>query len=314
MNHSRKFRSKLKIAHAIAVQPDIADELVTPYIKDMEVKVMKFNLPGWDESSRTVPSMNMISRLIYLSDDEPDDPYCLNKFRIRPQVYDSRSENYLQLSNNRIIHELEDGRLNPTAFDTALSQWCSKYGVNYEYVSYFQSVITYCRTILPISSTNEGTNSQRIKAMKELLSLAGKGITTDKAIKKAIDLQKGVEESNKQDYYLARRFYEYGLAAKQIKGMMLNPAYFEMWDSRLVDANRITTDNRTAKKTRSVGILTQCMFCYRFHYQDTKGRNKLSKYCPDHKNDFNNWGTYLSKNTKFKESDVYRDGFYRFEF
>lgn len=275
---------------------------------------MKFNLSGWDESSRTVPSMNMISRLIYLPDDEPDDPYCLNKFRIRPQVYDSRSENYLRLLNNRIVEELEDNRLNPNAFDTALSQWCSKYGVNYEYVSYFQSVITYCRSILPISSTNEGANSQRIKAIRELLSFVGEGITTDAAIRKIVSHQDDVEKSNKQNYYLARRFYEYGLAVKQIKGMMLNPAYFEMWDARLVEANRLNTDNRIAKKTLSVGILTQCMFCYRFHYQDTKSRNKLSKYCPDHKNDFNNWGRYLSKNTKFKESHVYRDGFYRLEF
>ena len=313
MNHSRKFRSKLKIAHAIAVQPDLADEFITPYIKDMEVKVMKFNLFDGCESARTVPSMNMINRLIYLPDDEPGETYCLNKFRIRPQVYDPKSENYLRLLSNRIVDRLEDNRRNPDPFDTALSQWCNEHNVNYEYVSYFQSVITYCKEILPVSSTNEDTNSKRIKAMRELLSLVEKGITTDAALKKTVSHQNDVEKSIEQDYYLSCRFYEYAIAKKNIKGMMLNPAWFEMWDARLVDANRINTDNRTAKKTRSVGILTQCMFCYRFHYQNTKGRNNLSKYCPDHKRDFDNWGTYLLKNTKFKESDVYRDGFYRFE-
>jgi hypothetical protein len=219
INHSRDFRSKLKIAYTIAVHPDWADDSITPYIKDMEVKVMRFNL-------------------------------------------------------------------------------CD---------------ITYCRTILPVSSSNEGTNSKRIKKMRELLSFVGKGLTTDAALRKTSSLQKEVEEAIEQDYYLACRFRNYGIALKYIKELMSSPAWLEMWDARLIDAKRINTDNRTAKKRPSVGILTQCMFCYRFHHQDTKGRNSLSKYCPDHENDFNNWRDELKKETNFKQSKVYRDGFYRYE-
>jgi hypothetical protein len=314
MNHSRDFRSKLKTAYTIAVHPDWADDSITPYIEDMEVKVMRFKLFDGNESHQVVPTIDMINRLIYFPDNDPDDPYCLNKFRIRPQVYDPISENLLRLLSNRIIDELEDSRLNPTPYDTALSQWCDLHGVNYEYVSYFQSIITYCRTILPVSSSNEGANSKLIKKMRELLSLTGKRITVDAALRKTSSIQKEVEEAIEQDYYLACRFLDYGIAVKYIKGMMLSPDWSEMWDARLVDAERINTDNRTAKKPRTVGFLTQCMFCYRFHPQDTKGKNKLSKHCPDCKKSFDNWGTYLRLNTEFKESHVYRDGFYRCKF
>ena len=153
--------------------------------------------------------------------------------------------------------------------------------------------------------------------MRGLLLLDKRLYRIDDEQKKIVSLQNEVEEAIKQDYYLSCRFPEYGRALKHIRGMMLSPAYSEMWDAHLDDAKRINSDNRTAKKRQSSvsepGFLTQCIFCYRFHLQNTRGRNTLSKYCSDHEKTFDNWGTYLLlKNTEFKQSDVYRDGFYRY--
>ena len=218
---------------------------------------------------------------------------------------------------------LDRKRINPNSFDLALRDWCGKHDVSYELVNYFKNVIEYCHLILPGTYSNPDKGSENVKALTEIDTLA-ENVDYSNALGEKSQLTDRLHEAFKRDYYLSRRFPEYGLAVTFIYRMEQHPTYVkELRTAQLDEASRINTENRTDDKKRSsgefdCGILTQCMFCYRFHNQDPSKRspkgkkNTLSKYCPDCKKSFDNWGTYLRLKREFRELDVYRDGFYRY--
>jgi hypothetical protein len=93
----------------------------------------------------------------------------------------------------------------------------------------------------------------------------------------------------------------------------------ELRSAQFEEARHANTENRKDEKKRYSGkfdcrILTQCMFCYRFHLQDPTGRKtRLHRHCPDCKKRYENWRKYLHKKSDILQSDIYRDGFYRFQ-
>jgi hypothetical protein len=315
MHDFRRVISGLTIDNAMAAYPELINKfpIFTPKIgsiKVMRFELFKYKIPG------LIPNLTMIERLICLPATESDDPYHLENYRIRPQTYDVESENLLVCRNNRVTAWLDNKRINPTNFDTSLSVWCEKYNISYELVSYFQNVIKYCRLILPGTYSNPDKGSKNIKAFKKIDPFLEDADCLSE-IEKSSQLTKELREAYKRDYYLSRRFPEYGLAVNFIYRMEQHPTYItELRAVHFDEAERINTENRTNEKKRYSGdldclILTQCMFCYKFHLQDPSRRNSLSRYCPDHHKTFDNWGTYLIQKGEFKQSEVYRDGFYR---
>jgi len=315
MNHSKPVISGLTIAHVIAAYPSIIAEF--PFITSdiEEMKVMRFELFDGYRFPAIVPNIKIIQQLIYFPDNDLGDPYHLNKYRVRPQVSHPESEKLLVFVSNLLVDKLDNKRLNPSPFDLALSKWCHKHGIDYELVNYFQNVITYCRLILPVSSPNPDTDSKIHKALKDVFFLDKKVNMLDE-LRQRSGIPSNVDEAIERDYYLSCRFPEYDRAIYQICQMEQQPAYTEMRKAHLDDANRINADVRTNEKARrtgsETGVLSQCMFCYRFHTQDTRSRNRLSKCCSDCKGSFDTWTTFLRLKGEFKQSEVYRDGFYRY--
>jgi hypothetical protein len=321
MNHSRHIFSGLTIANVIEAyrkcEPDLIHKfpVFTPNIRMMKVmrfELFAYNIPG------IIPNLKMVERLIYMPEVESDDPYHLERYRVRPQMSDSESEDFLVSRNNRLTAWLDRKRINPTSFDLALSDWCRKHDVSYKQVSYFKNVIEYCRLILPGTYSNPDKGSENIKALKKLDNLA-ENVDYSNALGENSQLTDRLHETFKRDYYLSRRFPEYEMAVTFIYRMEQHPTYIkELRTAHLDEASRINTENRTDDNKRASGefdckILTQCMFCYRFHKQDPVKQARLSKYCPDHEKDFNTWRKYLTGKGVFKQSHVYRDGFYRYQ-
>lgn len=299
----------------MAAYPFIAElPFITPAIEEM--KVMRFELFEGCGFPAIIPNIKTIQQLIYFPDNDLGDPYHLNRFRVRPQVSHLESEKLLCFASNLLVDKLDNKRLNPSTLDLALSEWCSKHGIDYELVNYFQNVINYCRLILPVSSPNPDTDSKIQKALKNVLFL-DKKVNMLEELKHRSGVPNKIDEAIERDYYLSCRFPEYDFAINQIYQMEQHSAYTQMRKAHFDDAERINADVRTNEEARyngsDTGVLRQCMFCYRFHTQDTKGRNTLSKYCPDHEKTFDNWGTYLRLKKEFDQSKVYRDGFYRYQ-
>ena len=248
MNHSKPVISGLTISHVIAAYPSIAElPFITPAIEKM--RVMRFELFEGYGFPVIIPNIKTIQQLIYFPDNDSDDPYHLNKYRVRPQVSHPESEELLCFVSNLLVDKLDNKRITPSPFDLALKEWCLKHSVNYELVNYFQNVINYCRLILLASSTNPDTDSNIQKALNDVLFL-DKNVNPLDELRKRSDFPNKVDEAIERDYYLSCRFPEYDMAINQIYQMEQHSAYTEMRKAHFDEAKRINADVRTNEKAR----------------------------------------------------------------
>jgi hypothetical protein len=267
------------------------------------------------ESNVTIPSMETLLKLLMMPSKNDPDPYCIEKYRIRPQLFDTESEKLFVKRNDALISWLEARISSPTAYDVALCNWCKRHNIDYQLVNYFHNVVKYCRLICPGMPSNPDKCSKILKAMKEVDSSY---ITGDKfnflsyksELRQRSKCLTDIDKLDKSHVCLSSRFSEYKLAFSLLCKMESSRAYIELRPAVYEEYQRVSAENRKSDKKRYGGesdgrILTQCIFCYRFHLQETSGRNRLSKHCPDCEGRYEKWRTYIRLKHGLKQSDVY---------
>jgi hypothetical protein len=279
----------------------------------------------------TVPSREMLKEFLITPFENCHDIYHLERHRVDSYLFDKESESLFVSRNKVVVDWLEQRRANPTPFDTALCDWCRRHNIDYELVNYFHNVIKYCRSICPGMPSNPDKGSKILKALEDVdnssseyqkyLNENGFDFSHYQSdVREKSECSTYFDKKQKSHIYLSSRFPEYALAFNTILAMETSEAYGELRPAFYADFQRINAENRTTDKQRYGGVydsrvMTQCLFCYRFHLQETKKtketdkRTRLSKHCPDCEGRYNNWRTYIRKKHNILQSDVYIYGF-----
>jgi hypothetical protein len=242
------------------------------------------------DSIALLPSNAILDRLIRFPKTPYHDLYNLEKFRIRPQIFNRESQLLLQERSNQIIFHI---RVHPlTVYEQALVRWSQEKGINPEETLFRHSLIFYCESILP----EENTNQKKEKKIEDAIK---KSITIDRTHWEQCEYDyqnldwRYFLNSRRQVNSLVNRFHEYRSAkdyfAKFFESVNPNDcrkAYLDEYTQVNLENGRVNrlkekvskTGNQVELTSSTQTILTQCLFCYRFHLQTS--RSNLSRYCP----------------------------------
>jgi hypothetical protein len=268
----------------------------------------KFSAPALNIFTSLVPSQQMLRELIVFPEiTATEKPTYVERYQIRPQICDLESERLLVERNHEVVHWLNKRLKSPTPLDVATREWCERHDFNYGVINYFENIIRYCQLILPGMPPSKAVRT-KLHKVYETAQDPSKLILND--LKNGIGNAGYATWLDNRELVLLSRFEEYRNAIVLLTHVKKNPLYISEMKTA-IDANnkQVRSDSRTDEKDRLSGefdtrILTQCLICYRFHLQESKGRNRLKKYCPDHKVIYENWISYLTKHTDYKEAGV----------
>jgi hypothetical protein len=240
-----------------------------------------------------LPSDSILDRLIRFPSSLYIDTYRLDKYRIKPQVFDEESQLFLQKRSNTIVEYLLSSPL--TEYEIKISKWCEDNYRNSGVILFHKKLIDYCNYILP------GLNSNRKKESVIAAVSRGEWNPSDpdfRAKYKNIDWVYW-RKKKRDRFSLMKRFPEY-IGAKATlqwidnkfdKSIFLDEhdsinkdnTWFENHKNNLFGKNgSLQKFKGTLPLTLGKGTLTQCLFCYRFHLQHLgKGNKKssLSRCC-----------------------------------
>jgi len=261
-------------------------ETEIPIIKDGWVK-LRCNI---GDSIMLLPSDAILDRLIRFPKTQYHNLYNLDNFRIRPQVFDTESQLLLQKRSNLIVDYIMEHRL--TVYEQALVKWSQERDLNPVETLFRHNLIFYCESILSENNTNQ-------KKEKEIENIIKRSriINYTYLIPCEYDYQnlnwRYFYKSRQQVGSLVNRFHEYRSAkdylskfVKSVEPDDYRKAYLAEYTQVNLENGRVIGAKEKASKTgqqidptlSTQSILTQCLFCYRFHLQVSKP--KLSRYCP----------------------------------
>ena len=244
-------------------------------------------------SDMFLPSDEILDRLIRFPTSLYVDTYRLDKYRIRPHVFDEESQLLLQMRSNLIVEYFLNSPL--TEYETKISQWCEEHDRNPTVAIFDKKLVDYCDFILP------GLNPNRKKDNAIAVALRGEWNPSDPDFRTKYNNVDWAywHKRKREEFSLIKRFSEYGSAAATIGwivGKLDKSVFLDEYDQ--VNKERTWFENHknnlfgkegSLRKFKGIlplelpeGTLTQCLFCYRFHLQYLgKGNKKssLSRCC-----------------------------------
>lgn len=278
-------------------------------------------IDGWikirvvvSNSEMFLPSDEILDRLIRFPTSLYIDSYNLDKFRIKPQVFDGDSQLLLQSRSNQIVDYLLECPL--TDYESKIVKWCQDNNRNSSVIIFYKKLVDYCELILP--GLNPNIKKDRIIAA---VSRGDWNPADDDFRERYKNVDWVYWDKRKRDEKaLINRFSEYGGAngtinwiVEKIGDDLLLDEYDQINKERKWfenHRNNLWGKNGSLRKfqgtlplTLPEGTLTQCLFCYRFHLQYLGGGSKkssLSRCCDrdeckkkNHywENDLQTWGT-----------------------
>ena len=256
-----------------------------------------------DGLAMQIPSQKLLEELIRFPQDvkyypDPSDPFNVDHYRIRDRDEDLDNQLLLQSRSNWIVGQLAEQIHNPSEFEKELFLWCDNLGVSSGTARYYLTIIKYCQKILPGASTNPERNSSLITTLiglEPIESVDGEQQVYDFTVirdrsgdTKYFDKTYLTIESRK------RRFSEFREAIDWLGSLGKTTVFHNVMSKAIHDEAREINKNHEKKKkqrtddrksestkdsnnTLDYRILTQCVFCNRFHLQEPK--SKLSRYC-----------------------------------
>ena len=257
-------------------------------------------IDGWTKIRVTVgdsemflPSDEILDRLIRFPTYRYNDIYNLNKFRIKPQVFDRDSQLLLQERSNQIIDYLLKCPL--TDYESRIVQWCQENGRNSTSVLFQKKIVDYCEFILPGLNPNVDKDSMIEAVARKAWNPSDPDF---RARYKNVNWVYW-DKRKRDEKALIDRFPEYGCANKTISWIAKKISdEFILDEYKRINGERKWFKNhknnlfgkkgslRKFKDTLPLelpnGTLTQCLFCYRFYLQTVGGGGKkssLSRCC-----------------------------------
>ena len=273
------------------------------------------------DTIKLLPSDELLNRLIRFPKSVYPDYYNLEKFRIRPQVFYLKSQLILQERSNLIVEYILGCQL--TAYEMRIVKWCEEHGRNPTLVLFDMKLMLYCEQILPGLNPNP-KKDRVIAAISRSVGIDG---WTPKE-KSFQDKYKRVnwaywDRRKRDEKSLMNRFLEYGQASGCVNSIVRKIGDESIY---LDEYDRINKENdrynrlrnkpyKYSKKgdcrvfTNNFRILTQCLFCYKFHLQDPKP--PLSRHCESDKCKSQNyaWENSLDSGDALKQGGVPLSGF-----
>jgi hypothetical protein len=250
-----------------------------------------------------IPSQKLLEELIRFPKidkryPDPSDPFNVDYYRIRDRDEDLDNQLLLQSRSNWIVSSISCELLSPSPLDRAIYSYCSKHNLCFESIYYRLNLIKYCQRILPGTGSNPDKNSKLITAFMGMKPEAkGKEHRTydfsEPRLKSGEEKYFNKLESNFESRI--RRFSEFAEAVDFLEILSTRPSFDDELHQIILDQAREInknhekrkqqrTDDRNSQSTKDSNnialdyrILTQCLFCNRFHLQEPK--SKLSRYC-----------------------------------
>lgn len=263
------------------------------------------------------PNASELSNLIRFPRLPYTNPYYLEKFRIRPQVYDPDSQILLQQRSNLVVEYWVNSPLNE--YETHLLEGVTD-SDRRAFLIFVMGVIFYQSHILPVWKIDPVSNNAFMSVMRglsikewmpESQSFRDKYEHLDW---KMWDRDKRESNAITERFIFNKEINEILICRLVLTGDIKNVAY-DSYDRICSEYRRhIKWKERQPQTTRdSINqVLTQCLFCYRFHLQDSKIRR--SRDCPickgqPGKTQYQKWKRHIEKlkeseRIDFNQSDV----------
>jgi hypothetical protein len=256
-----------------------------------------------------IPSQKLLEELIRFPKidnryPDPSDPFNVDYYRIRDRDEDLNNQLLLQSRSNWIVSSISRELLSPSPLDRAIYSYCIKHDICFESVYYRLNLIKYCQKILPGAGTNPDKNSKLITAFA--------GVKPESRSKEYRtydfnDFTEAALRNGKGKYFdkldssfktRIRRFSEFREAVKFLDVLSARPSFDDELHEIILDQSReLNKNHRKRKQQRTKDrksqksqltkdsnntsldyrILTQCLFCNRFHLQEPTP--ELSRSC-----------------------------------
>jgi hypothetical protein len=294
-------------------------------------KTKIISIDGWTKIRFTIcgnekflPSDEILDRLINFPTWQYVDIYNLDKFRIKPQLFDRDSHLLLQSISNQIVNYLFFTPL--TDYESKIIQWWEEDNRDPAYIIFRKKLADYCEFIQPALPSNYKKDS--------IIAAVSRG-EWNPADPDFRDRHKNVDwnywrRRKREEFSLIRRFPEYGSAAASVRWVadeIGNDLYLDEYDQVNREKkwfenhrNNLFGRNGSLRKFKGTlpleldkGMLTQCLFCYRFHrqYLGSGGKKSSLSRCCDReeckkKNHY--WENNFPLNYNIKYTDIASSG------
>jgi hypothetical protein len=277
-----------------------------------------------------IPSQKLLEELIRFPKidkryPDPSDPFNVDRYRIRDRDEDLDNQLLLQFRSNWLINEIDKSRYSPSEYEKAIFSFCNEYSLCTESIYYRLKLMAYCRNILPSENVNPDKNSILIRKFSRLDPVANSlgDLTYD--LEETLSQNTSVNAYQKKQVLLLesirRRFSEFNEAWGYMNYLSSSSLYHKHFlnihhkdlliQNRSNERKRKRRNNdRKSQPTKDSNnvipdyrILTQCLFCNRFHLQEP--RPELSRYCQRSECDLK-WKAWKQslKNTKSIDIDT----------
>jgi hypothetical protein len=258
------------------------------------------------DDGRTVklPSHTLLQELVNFPKvdkryPDPSDPFNVDYYRFRNREVDLDNQLILQERSNWIVYSLYQQSLNLPPFEKALYFYCNRHNIDFESVLYRFKLISYCQKLLPGKSANPDKNSKLITAfsgMKPVPNNSNERIYDFEGSLKNSEYLKYLSKLDSSFESKRRRFSEFNDAYIYLENLARRPSFDDELHQIILEQGLLITQNNERQKKRRTKarnkkntgvdkdgmnldyrILTQCLFCNRFHLQEPK--SALSRYC-----------------------------------
>lgn len=288
----------------------MTDSTQEPKIIDRFVRI-EFLVDG---ERKQIPSQQMLEALIYFPKSDAPDPYNIEGYRqrndLRNRKYDS-GENQLILMeySNQLINDFDVYSLSENVGE--IIRWYERNNLSYHKYFYAELMCFYCHHILPPTTSRYTAISgnleiEELNAQGDIQKLVNAKYESQNNIKK-IDIEESEIQAviEKYPYYSKKVLFAESLERRFPEFCNAFPIYDEFRQQMLGDKeitnllsrqrNDIAKQIRRDKtnKLRTEVVLSQCVFCYKFHLQKTskeeRGKTALVRYCPECKKYNRQW-------------------------
>ena len=262
-----------------------------------------FWISGDGKHKKGFPDYGMIIDLIHLPKLPYADKYDLEKFRIRPQLYDLDSQLLLRGRSNEIIDSFCDSET--TYYKQVMVDFVNKNNLDKGILGVMMGVKYYCENIIPlwkpVTQKDRGFADLLIKSPK------GKWKPNDRTFRnenKNLDWKHWDRDRREYDAINDRfpLYKEFDGTLKKIFGHLDNPINVSFGESRREISFHSGYNKRMGKlpkatRDRLNSVMSQCLFCYRFHVQEiTKENKNRSRHCPLCKPQYDEWAEHIKNN------------------
>lgn len=286
-------------------------------------KQLQFNVPGFGFGLLLIPNYTTLCELMVFPMLGSPDPHHLEfyrkKHKLRPQVTIHSNQKLLMSRSDLVVGWIASCWQSPSDFALAEKEWCKKHSVNYALVTYFRTVVMYCKLILPEIYTNPDKDNKIIDSLNNsnlIYKDDGMVYHDENKVRENSGEANYFDKKRSRHFSLGSRHCEYRTASYHLGRMEASPRWRSLASIQNDNIQkRISAENRAGERLRSSGdfdgrsrILTQCIACYGFREQEPT--NQLSRFCSDCEKDIRGSWRKLITRKGITEGHVPLNGFY----